>query len=109
VSTAERLRLRRFQGDYSQGLEELLTTLGVEQAMAANATASAAPKEVYPPRGDTGVRRLIAEQMEREVETVGSEPLPLALASRPASSLTPVPLAVVLLPFVIGVVVAKNA
>jgi TIR domain len=66
------LRLRRvehidFRNDYDRGLKVLLKDLGVEQAMAASATAApATPKEAHLALTDTTVRR-IDEQVKLEV------------------------------------------
>jgi len=68
------LQLRRvqhidFRTDYEHGLKSLLKVLGVEQAVAASvAPVPATPKEAHPAPTDTGVRRLIAEQVELELQ-----------------------------------------
>ncbi len=67
------LQLRRvqhidFRTDYQHGLKALLKAVGVGPAMVASAAAPATASEVHPAPTDTGVRRLVAEQVEAEVQ-----------------------------------------
>ena len=68
------LRLARlqhidFRTDYARGLKLLLKALGVDQPMAAAAVAApTSPKGSQPAASESGVRRMVAEQVEMELQ-----------------------------------------
>ncbi len=65
----ERLQHIDFRTDHARGLKALLKVLGVDQPMPASTAAAPAPtKEAHPAATDTGVRRLVAEQVELELQ-----------------------------------------
>ena len=64
-----RLQHIDFRTDHAHGLRLLLKALSVEQPPAASAAATPEPaKEPHPPAPDSGVRRMVAEQVELEIE-----------------------------------------